>query len=235
MHVLERYQEQRKLLRKSIEIQEAQGQYIRIGSAYENLGALYLKADSLNQASTLFQKALKSYNTNNNTRNIARLLLQTGRLKKRQNNYPGAREDFETSLKLSEENSLMDIKKEALNQLTILYEERGDFKNAYLSLNDYMVAKDSILNKENQSSINQLMIEFETEKKERQIAEQELEITQKTLESKHKSTAIIFFVRSTCYSAVSSFYRLLAHTNKTRTPPEPGTYANAAATNESRS
>ena len=192
LHVLERYQEQRQLLRKSIEIQEAQGQYIRIGSAYENLGTLYLEADSLKQASVLYQKALKSYNTNNNSRNIARLLLQTGRLKKRQNNYPGARKDFETSLKLSEENSLMDIKKEALNQLTILYEERGDFKNAYLTLNDYIVAKDSILNEENQNSINQLMIEFETEKKERQIAEQELEITQKTLESKHKSTAIIF-------------------------------------------
>ena len=192
LHVLERYQEQRQLLRKSIEIQEAQGQYIRIGSAYENLGTLYLEADSLKQASVLYQKALKSYNTNNNSRNIARLLLQTGRLKKRQNNYPGARKDFETSLKLSEENSLMDIKKEALNQLTILYEERGDFKNAYFTLNDYIVAKDSILNEENQNSINQLMIEFETEKKERQIAEQELEITQKTLESKHKSTAIIF-------------------------------------------
>ena len=192
LHVLERYSEERQLLRKSISIQEAQGQYIRIGSAYENLGTLYMETDSLNEASILFHKAFNSYNANNNTRDIARLLLQTGRLKKRQNNYSGAKNDFEKALKYSEEGGFLDMKKEALNQLALLFAEQSDFKNAYFTLTDYMDAKDSVLNEQNQESINKLMIEFETEKKEHQIAQQQLEIAQKTLQNRHKSTIITF-------------------------------------------
>ncbi len=192
LHLLENYSEERQLLRKSISIQEAQGQYIRIGSAYENLGTLYMETDSLSEASILFQKAFNSYNANNNTRDIARLLLQTGRLKKRQNNYSGAKNDFEKSLKYAEEGGFLDMKKEALNQLALLFEDQSDFKNAYYTLTDYMEAKDSVLNQQNQESINKLMIEFETEKKEHQIAQQQLEIIQKTLQNRHKSTIITF-------------------------------------------
>ncbi len=192
LHRLNLPTEERQLLLKSIAIQEAQGQYIRIGSAYENLGTLYLDSDSLKQATIFFDKARQIYQINKNIYNLARSNLQVARVKKKQKKYNKAIAAIQQTLKYCDKGGYLKLKEEAFYQMALVYKEQSDYKNAYSTFVDYVATKDSVLNEENQNSINQLMIEFETEKKERQIAEQELEITQKTLESKHKSTAIIF-------------------------------------------
>lgn len=192
LHLLKRFTDERQLLLKSIAIQEARGQYIRIGSAYENLGTLYLDSDSLQQASIFFEKARRIYQINSNKYNLARSNLQIARVKKKQKKYNEAIAVIQQTLEYCAEGGFLKLKEEALYQMALVYKEQSDYKNAYNAFADYVATKDSVLNEKNQESINQLMIEFETEKKERQIAEQELQITQKTLESKHKSTAIIF-------------------------------------------
>ena len=192
LHLLKRFTDERQLLLKSIAIQEARGQYIRIGSAYENLGTLYLDSDSLQQASIFFEKARRIYQINSNKYNLARSNLQIARVKKKQKKYNEAIAVIQQTLQYCAEGGFLKLKEEALYQMALVYKEQSDYKNAYNAFADYVATKDSVLNEKNQESINQLLIEFETEKKERQIAEQELQITQKTLESKHKSTAIIF-------------------------------------------
>lgn len=192
LHLLKRFTDERQLLLKSIAIQEARGQYIRIGSAYENLGTLYLDSDSLQQATIFFEKARRIYQINKNKYNLARSNLQIARVKKKQKKYNEAIAVIQQTLEYCAEGGFLKLKEEALYQMALVYKEQSDYKNAYNAFADYVATKDSVLNEKNQESINQLMIEFETEKKERQIAEQELQITQKTLESKHKSTAIIF-------------------------------------------
>jgi signal transduction histidine kinase len=194
LHELGEFDKERQLLKQSIAIQEARGQHIRIGSAYENLGTLYMDTDSLKQAEFYFAKALDSYKINNNTHDIARILLNAGRLKKKQKKYAAAVFDYNQSLKYSRENGYLKLEEEALQKLAFLYEEQGDYKNAYLNYFGFVEVKDSLLNEENQSSINKLMIEFETEKKERQIVQQDLEIAQKTLESRRKTFIIILLI-----------------------------------------
>lgn len=194
LHELGEFDKERQLLKQSIAIQEARGQHIRIGSAYENLGTLYMDTDSLKQAEFYFAKALDSYKINNNTHDIARILLNAGRLKKKQKKYAAAVSDYNQSLKYSRENGYLKLEEEALQKLAFLYEEQGDYKNAYLNYFGFVEVKDSLLNEENQSSINKLMIEFETEKKERQIVQQDLEIAQKTLESRRKTFIIILLI-----------------------------------------
>ena len=205
LHILKRYDKELQLAKQSIAIQEARGQNIRIGSAYENLGSLYLDTDSLSQAALFFEKAHQAYLPNNSTYDLARLLLQTARLKKKQKNYTGAETDILKSIELSEQGSYLQLKEDALQQLASFYEERLDYKNAYKSFVEYVATKDSVLNEKNQESINQLMIQFETEKKERQITQQKLEITQKTLESRHKSTIIIFLIGTIVILMLLSF------------------------------
>ncbi|GAB1450028.1 hypothetical protein MASR2M47_00840 [Draconibacterium sp.] len=194
LHELNDYTKERQLLKQSIAIQEARGQHIRIGSAYENIGTLYMDSDSLQLADFYFNKAINSYTINNNTHDLARVLLNTGLLKKKQKKYPSAAADYKRSLAYSKEGGFLKLEEEALQKLAFLYEEQGDFKNAYLSYVGFVEVKDSILNTENQSSINKLMIEFETEKKERQIVQQDLEIAQKTLESRRKTFIIVILI-----------------------------------------
>ncbi|MFA9392790.1 MAG: histidine kinase [Prolixibacteraceae bacterium] len=194
LHELNNYTRERQLLKQSIAIQESQGQSIRIGSAYENMGILYMDTDSLELANLYFSKAVNSYSINNNTHDLARIALNTGLLKKKQKKYSGAATDYQYSLAFSKEGGFLKLQEEALQKLALLYEEQGDFKNAYRNNVLFLEVRDSILNTENQASINKLMIEFETEKKERLIAQKDLEIAEKNLESHHKTLIILLLI-----------------------------------------
>ena len=55
------------------------------------------------------------------------------------------------------------------------YSARSDFENAYISMVNYEALEDSIINEENLSNIAELQTLYETEKKEKQIAELEKE------------------------------------------------------------
>lgn len=191
LHELGEFEQERSLLKSVIAIQEARGQNIRIGSAYENLGTLYSDIDSLKQAAFYYEKALDAYNLNNNSHDIARVLINTGLLKKKQKKYDAAAEDYQQALQLSKDGGFLKIEEDVLKNLAFLYEEQKDYKNAFSYYTQFVAVKDSVLNKENQESINKLMIEFETEKKERQIAVQQLEIAEKTLQSRRKTLIII--------------------------------------------
>ncbi len=191
LHELGEFEQERSLLKSVIAIQEARGQTIRIGSAYENLGTLYSDIDSVKQAAFYYEKALDSYKLNNNKHDIARLLINTGLLKKKQKKYNAAAEDYNLALQFSREGGFLKIEEDALKNLAFLYEEQNDYKNAFGYYTQFVAVKDSVLNKENQESINKLMIEFESEKKERQIAVQQLEIAEKTLQSRRKTVIII--------------------------------------------
>jgi len=193
-HELGEFNNERQLIQKSISFQEAQGQYIRIASAYENLGTLYMDTDSLQQSTYYYEKALHIYKINNNTHDIARVLLNNGKLKKHKKQYTSARNDYTQALKYAREGGYLKLEEQALQKLALLYEEQADFKNAYTNYVGFVAVKDSVLNEENQASINKLMIEFETEKKERQIAEQNLEIARKNLESRRKTFVIISLI-----------------------------------------
>ncbi len=194
LHELKEFEKERILLKQSIGIQEARGQHIRIGSAYENLGTLYMDTDSLDFAAIYFEKARKIYEINDNTHDLSRVLLNTGLLKKKQKKYSAAHHDYHTSLKLAQQGGFLKLEEEACEKLALLYEEQHDFKNAYKFYRDFASIKDSVLNQENQASINKLMIEFETEKKERQITQQELELAEKNLENRRKTFIIILLI-----------------------------------------
>lgn len=191
LHELGEFEQERSLLKSVIAIQEARGQNIRIGSAYENLGTLYSDIDSVKQAAFYYEKALNAYKLNNNSHDIARVLINTGLLKKKQKKYDAAADDYNQALQLSKEGGFLKIEEDVLKNLAFLYEEQKDYKNAFGYYTQFVTVKDSVLNKENQESINKLMIEFETEKKERQIAVQQLEIAEKTLQSRRKTVIII--------------------------------------------
>ena len=65
------------------------------------------------------------------------------------------------------------------DQLTKLYNLKGDYKQALKSLNNYVTYKDSVLNEEIRRNIAQLEIDYESEKKDREIAENKFLISER--------------------------------------------------------
>ncbi len=62
------------------------------------------------------------------------------------------------------------------DQLADLYQKAGDYKNAFESLKRYQVYKDSLVNIRTNARIARLQIEYETEKKDRELIEKQLKI-----------------------------------------------------------
>lgn len=69
----------------------------------------------------------------------------------------------------------------ALENLSNLYQTKGDYKNAFESFVKFTKYKDSLDNLEKNSRIAQLEIDYETEQKDKLIAQSELEIQQRNL------------------------------------------------------
>lgn len=62
------------------------------------------------------------------------------------------------------------------NQLTALYEQRGDFRRAFENQKRFSAYRDSLVNVQTHARIAALEIEYETEKKDRLIAQNQLQI-----------------------------------------------------------
>lgn len=66
-------------------------------------------------------------------------------------------------------------------QLTEIYKQRGDYKKAYNYFKSYSDIKDTVLNDEVQVQIEKLKINYETEKKDRLLAQNQLELSRRDL------------------------------------------------------
>lgn len=69
--------------------------------------------------------------------------------------------------------------KKSYQLLYIVNEEKGDYKSAFESLNNYIDISDSVFTQQSIAQINDLNVKYETTTKEKKIAEQELAITRK--------------------------------------------------------
>jgi signal transduction histidine kinase/CheY-like chemotaxis protein/HPt (histidine-containing phosphotransfer) domain-containing protein len=61
------------------------------------------------------------------------------------------------------------FKRDALFELSLIYDKEGDVGRSYDNYKQYIILKDSIMNAENSKNIGSLQIQYETEKKEQQI------------------------------------------------------------------
>lgn len=69
--------------------------------------------------------------------------------------------------------------KKSYQLLEVINESKGDYKNAYLALSEYVDISDSIFTQQSLQQINDLNVKYETSEKERIIAEKDLTLTRK--------------------------------------------------------
>lgn len=162
-----------------------------IGSAYHMLGRTYLSSDkkkTLNnylKAKTYLKKI--SFN-----RRLVALYNDLGDFYKNSNNSSQSIFYYNNALEiLKESNDLLNIQN-TYEGLSDNYALVNDYKKAYEYQSLYVTVKDSLFNEENIKSINLLQKQFETEKKNKEIAEQQLELNKKEGEILKKSSQIIY-------------------------------------------
>jgi signal transduction histidine kinase len=176
---------------QSLKIAQGLEEDYAIGSAYHMLGRTYLSSDK--------KKALNNYLKSKTylekisfKRGLVTLYNDLGDYYKASNNSTQSIFYYKRALEiLDESNDLLKIKN-TYEGLSDNYALVNDYKKAYEFQSLYISTKDSLFNEENIKSINLLQKQFETEKKNKEIAEQQLEINNKEGELIKKSSQIIY-------------------------------------------
>jgi signal transduction histidine kinase len=99
------------------------------------------------------------------------------------------------SLEASQSNQFASHLKSLYTNLSKSYELNGDFENAFLYVNKANEIREKELNEENKGIVNELVIKYETEQKDKQILEQKLSLAKQERQNFiSASLALIAFI-----------------------------------------
>lgn len=101
-----------------------------------------------------------------------------GDLYKTFGNIDSAIINYKKCLDIAFEEGINFLVRYSYKQLTGLFQKKGMYKEAFNNLDKFVAYQDSVLNAEVQKKVAQLEIKYESEKKDRQLAESELELSQ---------------------------------------------------------
>jgi len=154
---------------KALEIRQQLGYQIEIANSLNNIGRLYMQQEKFNLALDYLNRALvKNDNKDPDLtsiihENLTKVYLSAGRM-------DSALIHARQTLTLSRDFGSKLGQKVAYELLTKIYEQQGDFEQAFATQQQLMAVKDSILNAEKAKQINELQTKYETAKKEKEIA-----------------------------------------------------------------
>ncbi|RLD26093.1 MAG: hypothetical protein DRI54_03535 [Bacteroidetes bacterium] len=111
---------------------------------------------------------------------------------------------YNKALVLAEELDELPPKEGIFEGLSSIYESENQYKKAFNYQSKYILVKDSLLNKENLKSINLLQTQYETERKDKEIIQQQLQIEQTESELQEKKTQNNYIIGLAVFLFVAS-------------------------------
>lgn len=138
-------------------------------NAYNNIGIIYLNEKNYPEAMKSYLESLKIGEEIGDKYAVASSYVNLGQLALKQNDYSQAKEYFDKSLALANEIGGLDVVEASYFGFYQLDSLKGNLAGALNYHLKYIEIKDSILNEETNRQISQLKIQYETEKKDKEI------------------------------------------------------------------
>ncbi len=160
------------------ELDDKGGLQINLG----NIGNIYAAKKKHRKALEYYLKALKVSEDLGLKKSIATNLNFVGNAYLELNQYNKAIGYINKSLKISKEINVLDKQREAYESLSNAYHKQNDYKKALKYKNLWIEINSSIFNTEKEKSIAEMKTLYETEKKEKQIKKQQIELKNSQLE-----------------------------------------------------
>lgn len=174
--------------KKSLNIKKQNNDSIGIPYGYVHLATVNINLNNFEIAKTYIDSAQTIRLIRKDIYGITDNFVYYGDLYFAEKKYSQAIENFKKGYHLSIENNFLSLEKYCADYLTKSYLELGDYKNAFAYNKIFQTLKDSTINTETNSRVALLQIEFETEKKEKEIAQQKEQLLARELEIKNKNT-----------------------------------------------
>lgn len=168
--------------KQSLSMAEQVGDETGIAQCYSNIGGVYLNLINYVKAFEYAEKGYKKYLLLNNEAGTANCLYNISEIYFQADNsslikmgiLPKERfsrtvEKLNHSLQIAVKISALDLQRNALEELSIVYEKQNDFAKAYDYYKKFIMARDSVINDSKKKEIIQNQYQYEYDKKEDQI------------------------------------------------------------------
>lgn len=146
-----------------------------IGSAMSNLGNVYMAIGKYDEALHQYSTGVKYQRLVGDRTGEAISYNNIGQLLAGRNEHSQALEYHQQAMEIAEDIGHLETKKNATKWLSEVYFKLGNNSKAYSLLSEFIVLNDSLVGIEKTNAVEELNKKYETEKKERAIAELELD------------------------------------------------------------
>jgi|TARA_R100000479_G_scaffold21607_1_gene8268 signal transduction histidine kinase len=164
---------------KGLKIKKEQNDSIGIPYSISNIAGVYGLQKKFGKAKEYFNQSLQARLKMEDSIGIAENHTQIGEVFMAEEKYDEAILNIKKSLPISLKKEYRNLTQYNYKTLSDIFKSQNKADSALFYFEKYLAIKDSIHNTEVQKKIAELSIEYETEKKEKELAERELELEQK--------------------------------------------------------
>ena len=157
-----------------------------------NIGDHYLTADKPEEALPYFNKALKLYRKHNYAKGEAITLENLGIANSDMDRFELALNYFDQAIKIAEQNDFNQVLYECYQDVGNTFKRMNDSEKALFYYEKYYTLRDSVVNMEKNAQIATLSVQYETEKKEKELAISKEKILQ--FEQKDKISKLMQYI-----------------------------------------
>lgn len=194
--------------KKFIESSDSYG----VALANRDLGSYYLTKGDTQKSLNHLKTGLDILKDNSNNRGYSEILAIIGKVHIKRNDYESAVKNLEESQQLALQMELYEDIINNYQSLSVAYEKWGKYDSALKCIQKYTQLKDSIFNAEKHFQIAELQTQYETEKKEQQIALQNIKLDKN--KSIQRLLILAFVLASTLAFFSFRWYRIKKRDNQ---------------------
>lgn len=175
----ENYEEALKRYNASLEIRKKMNDSVGMGYALSFIGGVYLLQKKYGLSEQYTIDALTIRKKMNDSFALALSYFDLASIYKEQKKDDLAKANFTTAFVYAKAIHYTDLQSQTLLELSNIYSNSNNFKDAFFSYKEYTQLRDSLFGIEKTKQIEELSTKYETEKKQLQIKEQEFAITKR--------------------------------------------------------
>ncbi|MEO0581134.1 MAG: sensor histidine kinase [Bacteroidota bacterium] len=178
----------------ALESWKAQGNDFKLAWGYSNLGGVYNYMEDYEKADEAFLKAIELFKDVDDPHGHATVLFNFAKNLIDRKSYRSALPYVQKAREIAEATDYYDVYANAIDNLALAQFHLGEYKQAYINRSFHQRLEDSVRGADIQDRIANIQAQYETEKKERVIAEQERDLALQQADLKEKRTQNVMLV-----------------------------------------
>lgn len=166
--------------------------YVRFEAvATGNAGIAHGKLGNTQDAITFLQRAIEKHRANNNRKELSYCYLKLAEVYNVSHQLAAAITSAQQALETAQAAEALQQQADAGLLLSELYRQTGNFKEAYTHQSNHLRLRDSLFQAEKIKQTRELQVQYETEKKERELAESKASLAQGELEIRKRDDQLV--------------------------------------------